>query len=528
MAKSTAVLPAKTTRRCAIYTRKSREEGLEQEFNTLDAQRDAGEAYVSSQRAEGWEVSPVRYDDGGYTGANTERPALQRLIADIKRGVIDVVVVYKIDRLSRSLLDFAKLIEVFDKHHVSLVAVTQQFNTATSLGRLVLNILLSFAQFEREMIAERTRDKMRAARRRGKWIGGTVPFGYDAREKKLVINDAEAQQVRALFDMYLQEHSILRLVEFANSLGWRTKSWTTKTGNVHVGGKWTKSIMGRLLSNPVYAGRVVADGNSIAGEHPAIVEDSKFDQVAAQLKAGRNGRDWSARNLHGFLLRGLVRCAVCETAMISSTGRSRGKDYRYYTCLAVRQRGRTACSVRSVQAQALEDFVVARIRELARKPSMVTDTVAAIVAELDAQTPELDVERRYLDQERGVTVAESRALVKRLADASGAAAGAITERLGELDTRVRQIDDRMSELTVALASAQARRVTPEEVAEALTGFDEVWDALTLNEQARIVGLIVERVEFDGRAGRISITYSPTGLALLHDEVRGEAGRETAA
>jgi len=205
------VLQAAPTRhRCGIYTRKSTEEGLEQEFNTLDAQREAGEAYVQSQKTEGWEVSPTRYDDGGYTGANTERPALQRLLADIKRGHIDVVVVYKIDRLSRSLLDFAKLIEVFDTHKVSLVAVTQQFNTSTSLGRLVLNILLSFAQFEREMIAERTRDKMRAARRKGKWIGGMMPFGYDVKDKKLVINDEETQQVKALFDMYLEEHSILK------------------------------------------------------------------------------------------------------------------------------------------------------------------------------------------------------------------------------------------------------------------------------------------------------------------------------
>jgi site-specific DNA recombinase len=520
--------PAKIVRRCAIYTRKSREEGLQQEFNTLDAQREAGEAFVQSQRTEGWEVSPVRYDDGGYTGANTDRPALQRLLADIERGQVDVVVVYKIDRLSRSLLDFAKLIEVFEKRQVSLVAVTQQFNTATSLGRLVLNILLSFAQFEREMIAERTRDKMRAARRKGKWIGGTVPFGYDARDKKLVVNEAEAQQVRALFDMYLEERSILRLVEHANGLGWRTKSWNSKRKGGRPGGHWTKSIMGRLLANPIYAGKVIADGHEIPGEHPALVEEETFAKVAAQLSAGRNGREWVARNLHGFLLRSLVRCSVCQTAMISSTGRSRGKDYRYYTCLSARQRGTSACSVRSVPAEALESFVVDRIRELAVRPSVLADTIAAVAAEQEAANPALDVERKQLEGERAKVAAESRALVMRLAEASGPAAGAITERLGELETRRAEVEARLSDLATAAAEAHTRRITSGEIAEALKGFDEVWDALTMNERIRVAALIVERVDFDGRAGKIAVTYSPTGLALLHDEVAPTQGKETAA
>ena len=217
-------------RRCAVYTRKSTDEGLDSDFNTLDAQRESGEAYIISQRHQGWECITDRYDDGGFSGANVERPALKRLMADIEGGKVDAVVVYKVDRLSRSLLDFARLIEVFDRRGVSFVSVTQQFDTSSPMGRLVLNVLLSFAQFEHEMIAERTRDKMAAARRRGKWIGGMPPLGYDSVEGKLVVNQDEAEQVRELFRVYLAERSLVTTAEVLNGRGWRTKSWTTQRG----------------------------------------------------------------------------------------------------------------------------------------------------------------------------------------------------------------------------------------------------------------------------------------------------------
>jgi site-specific DNA recombinase len=447
-------------------------------------------------------------------------------MADIKRGHVDVVVVYKIDRFSRSLLDFAKLIEVFEQYKVSLVAVTQQFNTSTSLGRLVLNILLSFAQFEREMIAERTRDKMRAARRKGKWIGGTMPIGYDVKDKKLVVNDEETQQVRALFDMYLEHRSILKLVEHANGFGWRAKSWTTKKGTIHSGGRWTKSMVGRLLRNPLYLGKVSIEGELFDGEHKAIVDEAKFTRVAAQLDSGRNGRDMVARNLHGFMLRGLVRCVTCQSAMISSTGRSRGKDYRYYTCLAVKQRGTGACTVRSVPADALEDFVVDCIRDVAKCPSLITETIAAVAAEKMAQVPALATERRHLEHERALVRTEARSLVTRLAEATGGAANSITERLSELDERTTQIDMRISDIVSHIAAAHESSAEPEDIAQALIAFDEVWDALTINERGRVIRLIAERVDFDGVAGTISVAYSPTGLALLHKETSGVATQPT--
>src|SRR5688572_27855994 len=244
--------------RCAIYTRKSSEEGLEQEFNSLDAQRDSGEAFVRSQAGEGWALVADRYDDGGYTGGNTERPGLQRLLADIEAGKIDCVVVYKVDRLSRSLLDFAQMMRTFEGRNVSFVSVTQQFNTATSMGRLVLNVLLSFAQFEREIISERTRDKIAATRRKGKWAGGHPLLGYDVDPAgyKLVVNTTEAERVRQIFALYLEHESLLPVVEELARRKCAVKRWQTRKGPERGGQPFTRTSLYRLLTNVVYAGKV--------------------------------------------------------------------------------------------------------------------------------------------------------------------------------------------------------------------------------------------------------------------------------
>ena len=280
---------------CAIYTRKSTEEGLEQEFNTLDAQRESAEAFIKSQAHEGWTCLPDRYDDGGFTGGNLERPALKRLLADIEAGKVDCVVIYKVDRLSRSLLDFARLMETFEAHKVSFVSVTQQFNSATSMGRLVLNVLLSFAQFEREIISERTRDKIAATRRRGKWSGGPPLLGYDIDDRgtRLVVNADEAAQVRAIFALYLELESLLPVVQELQRRGWTNKRWRTRAGHQSGGGPITKTALYRLLSNVVYAGRIRYKDEVHAGEHPAIIDAESFGRVQALLR--RNGRTGGAQ-----------------------------------------------------------------------------------------------------------------------------------------------------------------------------------------------------------------------------------------
>src|SRR6202521_4188852 len=257
------------TIRCAIYTRKSTEEGLEQEFNSLHAQREAAEAYITSQKEAGWKVLPDHYDDGGFSGGNLDRPALQRLLADIEARRVDCVVVYKVDRLSRSLLDFARVIDRFDQRSVSFVSVTQQFNTTSSLGRLTLNILLSFAQFEREIIGERTRDKMSAARRKGKWVGGTPVLGYDVDPAggRLIVNEKESRRVRDIFALFVQHRSLSAVVAELAKLRWKTKSWKSQNGRAHAGRAFAKVSLRRLLTNAVYAGTVEHRGTMYAGEH---------------------------------------------------------------------------------------------------------------------------------------------------------------------------------------------------------------------------------------------------------------------
>jgi DNA invertase Pin-like site-specific DNA recombinase len=272
--------------RCAIYTRKSTEEGLTQEFNSLDAQREAAEAYILSQRHTGWMALPEHYDDGGYTGANLERPALRRLLADVEAGRVDAVLVYKVDRLSRSLLDFARVMGAFEKRGVHFISVTQPFNTTASLGRLTLNILLSFAQFEREIIAERTRDKMSAARRKGKWVGGRPVLGYDiaAGGGKLIVNEEEARQVRAIFALYLEHRSLLAVVDHIQRRQWTTKRWTTKAGRLHVGRAFTKQDVVVLLANQIYVGKVYYRGETYPGEHAAIIEERVWQRTQHMLQ----------------------------------------------------------------------------------------------------------------------------------------------------------------------------------------------------------------------------------------------------
>jgi site-specific DNA recombinase len=277
--------------RCAIYTRKSTDEGLQQEFNSLDAQREAAEAFIASQKHEGWKLVPDHFDDGGYTGGNMDRPALKRLITAIEAKQVDCVVVYKVDRLSRSLLDFARMMELFDRHGVSFVSVTQQFNTTSSLGRLTLNILLSFAQFEREIISERTRDKMSAARKKGKWIGGHPVLGYDIdlRGGRLMVSQDEADCVRAIFNLYLEHERLIPVLQELDARGWYNKRWTTAEGNIRGGKRFTKASLHGLLTNAIYTGMVNHKGELYDGEHEAIVDQRTWKRVQAMPAPEKRG-----------------------------------------------------------------------------------------------------------------------------------------------------------------------------------------------------------------------------------------------
>jgi site-specific DNA recombinase len=350
--------------RCAVYTRKSTEEGLDKEFNSLDAQREAALAYIASQKHEGWTCVPQRYDDGGFTGGNMERPALQRLLNDIAAGRIDCVTVYKVDRLSRSLLDFARMMEVFQQHNVAFVSVTQHFNTATSMGRLVLNVLLSFAQFEREIISERTRDKIAAARRKGKWSGGHPILGYDIdpRTFKLVVNEQEAERVRAIFALYLRHGTLAETLAHVHALGWTHKRWLTRKGHERGGSPFTKGSLHRFLCNVAYAGKVRYKNEVHQGEQPAIVDENLWQQVQEALRANRQAAVVPKRGQSGATLKGLLHCAACGSRMIHTHAVKNGSRYRYYRCGGGNGH---ADQRRYVAALALERHVFEQIRAVA-------------------------------------------------------------------------------------------------------------------------------------------------------------------
>jgi site-specific DNA recombinase len=516
--------------RCGVYTRKSTEEGLEQEFNSLDAQREAGEAFVTSQQGEGWRCLPDRYDDGGFTGGNMDRPALQRLMADIEAGKIDCVVVYKVDRLSRSLLDFAQMMQTFEKYKVSFVSVTQQFNTATSMGRLILNVLLSFAQFEREIISERTRDKIAATRRKGKWAGGHPVLGYDLQQhgarQRLVVNEDEAVRVRAIFDLYLQHESLLPVVLELEKRGWLNKRWMTKAGRERGGERFTRTNLHRLLTNVLYIGKVRYKDEVHQGEHPAIVDPAVWQRVQAILE--RNGQSGGApvRNKFGALLKGLIRCVPCDCAMTPThTTREGGKRYRYYVCSNAQKVGWHACPSKAIPAAEIERLVVEQVKCIGSDPALARQTAAQARLQDQQRLAELEAERRSLEKDLVRWRAEVTSLSGQLGSAADPAA--VISRLAEVQGRVEMAERRSARALEGLHAARQALVDEQEVAHSLARFDPVWEALPSREQGQVLRLLVERIDYDGREGAVSITFHPTGIKALADRLAGEQQEQTA-
>jgi site-specific DNA recombinase len=511
---ASAKKPAPTAAtRCAIYTRKSSDEGLQQEFNSLDAQREAAEAYIASQKNEGWRCLPDRYDDGGFTGGNTDRPALRRLLTDIEAGKVDSVVVYKIDRFSRSLADFMRMMTVFEQHGVAFVSVTQAFDTSSSMGRLTLNILLSFAQFEREIIGERIRDKIAASRQRGKWTGGTPVLGYDVDRAnggpRLVVNPTEAARIRQIFDMYLELCALLPVVAELERRDWRNKAWTTRDGRQRGGLPFDKCRLHDVLTNVVYIGKVRHKDQVYAGEHEAIVQEDVFARVQRQLQQnGRRGYP-DLRNKHGSLLRGLLFCKACQRAMTHTFTNGENRRYRYYACTNASKRGRGACPGRSLPAAEIERAVVDQIRCIAHDRTVLRDTLAEARAQADAALGRLADEKRALN--RGL--ARLRADLLRAVTAEPGAS-AVANRIAELNDQVSAAERRLVEIEANVAELNAELVDEADVAAAFADFDGLWATLSPREQARVVHLLVRRVEFDAADGAIEVSFHAAGIKAL--------------
>jgi site-specific DNA recombinase len=493
--------------RCAIYTRKSTEEGLEQSFNSLDNQRDAGEAYIRSQAGEGWIVLPTLYDDGGYTGANMDRPAMKRLMDDSQAGKVDCVVVYKVDRLSRNIRDFAKIMDVLDQRGTTFVSVTQQFNTTTSIGRLTLNMLLSFAQFEREIISERTRDKQSGAKKRGKWTGGHLILGYDLDQPcgRLVINTEEAERVRSIFQWYLEGESVFSIVAKASQLGWRNKQWTTRDNKLYGGLALRKSHLYNLLANILYTGQFRVDGALYAGEHEAIIDQQTFDLVQARLSQNSASGEKRHRTRMESLLRGLIYCSSCGAAMYQTYSASKERRYRYYVCSRAQQQNDSSCAARSVSAPAVEDAIIASVQRVSLHPRVLEESTRVMRLRLNEQLVLLREELNGVQ----ARVKNLKSQVARLREPTADRKAELSEQIGSGEARA-----------IALKRdimLRERERADGDLYKTLESFEGLWKAMNIHEQGLLLRQLVEKVGYEGRTGKVTVSFKSASIKRLCEE-----------
>jgi site-specific DNA recombinase len=460
-----------------------------------------------------WQVADT-YRDAGYSGGILERPSLRRLIRDVEEDRIQVVVVYKIDRLSRSISQFYQVWGVLERKGVDLVSATQDLNTTTSQGKLMLNMLLSFGQFEREQIGERTRDKVAAARRKGRWTGGVPVLGYDVdpRGGRLLVNEDEAVMVREVFSIYLRERSLTRVIEEVERRGWRRKTWTKRDGVLREGSRFDKPSLLCLLRNPLFAGKVHHRGTLHDGAHPAIVDEAVWTQVQGLLRRNGSTGGKDVRNRHGALLRGLLQCASCGSAMNHSfTTKRDGTRYRYYRCATNEKRGAFACPGGSVPAQEVEQRVVERIREIGKDPVLVAEVARQARDQMDERRAVLKAEQCQL----GKDLKRERASLRRLA-ASHGRNGDASGRLAAAQQRIETVEKRLLTVARELDPTKQQTIDERQVANALSAFNSVWEALIPTEQARILGLLTERIAYDGRVQRLELALRPSGIGSLHE------------
>lgn len=508
--------------RCAIYTRKSTEEGLDQEFNSLDAQREAAEAYIVSQMHEGWIALPDQYNDGGYSGGNTERPGLKKLLAQIEDGHVDCVVVYKVDRLSRSLMDFAQIIDLFEKNGATFVSVTQSFNTTSSMGRLTLNILLSFAQFEREIIGERIRDKVAASKKKGKYTGGMPVLGYDVDRsiKRLVVNEEEAQLVRFIFEEFVKMGSATKLAQKLNRLGHKTKSWTTLKGKHRPGRSWNKGHLYKLLNNRLYIGQVVHKDKHYPGEHDAIIGLTIWKNAKKILSENCKVRGNKSRSKTHALLKGIIRCGNCDMAMGPTFTRKNGKQYRYYLCVNAAKNGYATCPICTVAAGEIEGAVIDQLRAIFRSPEMIAQTYRAAKQKEGDEIERLRGKKKSMAKNLGELRATATDLLKAPDNKSDGLASLDTfaENLTKINVEIEEAEKKLTDIIATLTTLEAEAITENQVKQSLGQIDLIWDELFPGEQTRIVQLLVEKVVVNSDG--LNVQIRTDGLQSLVVELDG--------
>lgn len=487
--------------RVACYCRVSVAEREQSQFGSLEAQRGAIEAYILSQPEAGLTALPERYDDEGFSGSTIERPAFKRVMEDARAGRIDVLAVYKFDRLSRRQIDFLKTVEELDALGIQFVSITQNLDTSTSMGRCMLNVMSAFAQLEREVIAERTSDKMQAARRRGMWTGGRPVLGYDVVDKMLVVNEAEGVTVRRIFQTYLDLGGCVAVAEELGILGIRNKAWTNQAGAQVGGAPFSSTTIHGLLTNPLYRGLVRAQDEEVDGQHEAIVDEDLWDAVQLKLKAQAPGGKSRTKRKTSALLAGIAKCA-CGAALTPTHSKRGAKTYHYYICSHAQKHGQALCPGTRISAGKLEEHVVEQIRLLGSNPQVVE---AALLQEEQHRTGErvqLRADLKELNRARGDQLRKQ----KKIVDAMGnqGTSPALARGLDESEQSMATIDERIAAAERDLQALDATVTSTEELINALAEFTEIWDTLTLDEQARLLDLLLDAVVYNGRSGAIEI------------------------
>jgi site-specific DNA recombinase len=479
------------------------------------------ESYIASFASEGWTALPTDYSDAGITGGTMERPGLQQVLMDIEAGKIDVVVIYRLDRLSRSLRDFLNMMEKFDQRKVSFASVTERIDTTSSAGRLFLNMILAFAQFEREVAAERIRDKIAAAKRKGKYVGGRPLLGYDVdREKmRLVVNQGEATLVRHIFQRFCQVGSCMKVAHELNAKGHRMKAWTSRKGRAMGGGTWLKTDVHHLLTNRRYIGQVVHKGERFPGEHEAIIDRKTWDRVQSILGQNRRYRANQTRSTTAAILKGILRCGCCDAAMVPTYTVRRGKRYCYYLCHAAGKNGHDSCEVKSVAAGQIEGVVFTHLKDIFADPEMVARTFRATREQTAVDHEAVGRERATVEKR----LADLKKAIGRLVRAvDGKAEGALSAELRSLNDEYADAEKRLAELA-AKPGGQDGLPSEQDVAQAMRTIEPLWEELFPAEKERIVRLLVETVTV--RPDGLRIRLRPTSLITLAAEVAPNAAQE---
>ncbi len=493
-------------KRCAVYTRKSTEKGLEQEYNSLDAQRESAEDFIKSQKHNGWQLLPAHYDDGGYSGGTTERPALKRLMEDIKAGGIDVIVVYKLDRLSRSLLDFMNLAEFFEQHNVSVISVTQDINTSTSSGRMMLNILMTFCQFEREILVERIKDKIAGAKKRGKHCGGVPILGYNVEDKRLMINSGEAKLVREIFSTYTRLGSGLEVARILNNKGCHTKSWTSKKGKSHSGHRFTPKGIYRILSNPLYIGMVQHNGNVYEGEQEAIIDKELWDKAQYLLKENCRFISRERKNPISSPFKSLLVCGYCGGAFGLTYTKKKNRRYMYYICIKNNDQVEHECPLKRFAAGDVDRIILKQLERIFRTPSMLVKLHDELQERENERREELLVQQTELES-------QMQTIRKQIQD--GGDLASLRQKFAGVNNEFNEVKNEINALGEIYST--------QDLTEACGSIEAIWQELFPAERYKLVHQLVDKITL--YADHIVMDIKHHGLKSLIGELRADQDME---